>query len=197
MHTLATRLIVGVGWSFLWYGIYELLYGIAGALIWNSILPPIWGLIYLGWAVLLGYGLCGWIWIFRSMLRITGRGVLVIIAALTGVVAVSALLRTWVEDLVIHGELSNQYTDGFVLNVNWYALGAWLLATAWIIARAQRSSPGSACVTCPACGYDMRGLTHTTCPECGKEHTLDQFVSRGRERPTRVCRPGEQQPRTQ
>lgn len=194
MNTFVTRVIAAVGWSFLWYGICELLYGIAVALMYDSMLPLRWAPVYVGRAVLLGYGLCGWIWLLRSMLRITGRRVLVIIAALTGVLIVSALLGRWVEDLSIQSGLSNRYTDGFVLNVNWYALGAWLLVTAWIIARAQRSSPGSASVKCPDCGYDMRGLTHTTCPECGKEHRLDALISSSRESRGPSFAPGGRRP---
>lgn len=30
-------------------------------------------------------------------------------------------------------------------------------------------------MTCPACGYNMRGLTEARCPECGAEFTLDQL----------------------
>jgi hypothetical protein len=28
---------------------------------------------------------------------------------------------------------------------------------------------------CPACGYDMRGLTHDTCPECGGEYIAEGY----------------------
>jgi len=37
--------------------------------------------------------------------------------------------------------------------------------------RAARSSPP----TCPRCGYNLSGLTHCRCPECGAEFALDQL----------------------
>ncbi len=28
---------------------------------------------------------------------------------------------------------------------------------------------------CLGCGYNLSGLTHCRCPECGREHTLDEL----------------------
>jgi len=28
---------------------------------------------------------------------------------------------------------------------------------------------------CPVCGYNLSGLTHCRCPECGKEYQLEQL----------------------
>ncbi len=37
--------------------------------------------------------------------------------------------------------------------------------------RASRNQPP----ICPECGYNLSGLTHCRCPECGTEYTLDQL----------------------
>ena len=31
-------------------------------------------------------------------------------------------------------------------------------------------------VPCPACGYNLRGLKETRCPECGTQFTIEQLV---------------------
>ncbi len=31
-------------------------------------------------------------------------------------------------------------------------------------------------IRCPSCGYNMRGLYRTECPECGAKYTLDEFL---------------------
>ena len=40
----------------------------------------------------------------------------------------------------------------------------------------RHGDPTAAEIYCPACGYNLRGLYHTRCPECGVEHTLDQLL---------------------
>ena len=37
--------------------------------------------------------------------------------------------------------------------------------------RAARAKPP----TCLSCGYNLSGLTHGRCPECGHEHRLDEL----------------------
>lgn len=37
--------------------------------------------------------------------------------------------------------------------------------------RLARSAPPR----CPACGYNLSGLTQCRCPECGREYTLEQL----------------------
>jgi hypothetical protein len=32
-------------------------------------------------------------------------------------------------------------------------------------------------VSCPACGYDLQGLTECRCPECGEQYTIDQLYA--------------------
>ena len=40
--------------------------------------------------------------------------------------------------------------------------------------RAAREKPPA----CPHCGYNLSGLTHCRCPECGTEYRLDQLWRR-------------------
>lgn len=37
--------------------------------------------------------------------------------------------------------------------------------------RAARGAPPR----CPACGYNLSGLSQSRCPECGREYTLEQL----------------------
>jgi len=60
----------------------------------------------------------------------------------------------------------------------------WVLATAWIWRETDAESfrqslaAGAYTVSCPGCGYNLRGLRGTTrCPECGTEYTLDELVT--------------------
>lgn len=41
-------------------------------------------------------------------------------------------------------------------------------------ARGWRRSRGEP-PQCLGCGYNLSGLTHCRCPECGREHTLDEL----------------------
>lgn len=50
--------------------------------------------------------------------------------------------------------------------------GAWMAATGWIWPMRVMSSAQEG-PHCPQCQYPLTGLTHTRCPECGTEPTLD------------------------
>lgn len=53
---------------------------------------------------------------------------------------------------------------GLILNTLFYAAIWWaLLAVPRLIRRTRRARKG----LCRSCGYDMRGLANTPCPECG------------------------------
>jgi hypothetical protein len=62
----------------------------------------------------------------------------------------------------------------------------WIGATASIwretaTERAARlSGAGSGTIRCPACGYNMTGLTQARCPECGRDYTLDELFAAAR-----------------
>ena len=54
---------------------------------------------------------------------------------------------------------------GFAINTAFYAAILWLFfAFPFTLRRWRRIKRG----LCPACGYDLRGSTSQTCPECGK-----------------------------
>jgi hypothetical protein len=53
--------------------------------------------------------------------------------------------------------------------------------------RALRTTP----VSCPGCGYDLRGLSECRCPECGRQYTIDGlFAAQLRSMQERVVTPG-------
>ena len=55
-------------------------------------------------------------------------------------------------------------------------LGVWVATTAWLWP--ARTSPVSLLeeqLRCLRCDYSLVGLTHTRCPECGNESTLEQL----------------------
>ena len=68
---------------------------------------------------------------------------------------------------------------------------AWVMGTSLVWrdtpeeARRRRCVKAGDPLSCPSCGYDMRGLHQATCPECGTQYTLDELliavtVERGR-----------------
>jgi hypothetical protein len=53
---------------------------------------------------------------------------------------------------------------GFALNTLFYAAILWLLIRgSFVLRRSSRVRRG----LCGACGYDLRGASHSACPECG------------------------------
>jgi len=64
----------------------------------------------------------------------------------------------------------------------------WLFSTAlvWMELPGERrrrlASVGAAEVACPTCGYNLKGLKTTACPECGASFTIDQLFASHLER---------------
>jgi hypothetical protein len=62
------------------------------------------------------------------------------------------------------------------------ALAIWIAATACIwretpAERVARRDPRmGSWLTCPRCGYSMKGLREARCPECGTQYTLDELL---------------------
>ena len=57
----------------------------------------------------------------------------------------------------------------------------WLPVTVFIwretpAERAERTAGNESALSCPTCGYNLTGLTHARCPECGSTFTLDELV---------------------
>lgn len=59
------------------------------------------------------------------------------------------------------------------------SLFGWLGWTVFIWQKppASGSRSNAGMVVCPSCGYDLRGLRITTCPECGESPTLERLFS--------------------
>jgi hypothetical protein len=63
------------------------------------------------------------------------------------------------------------------------AIMLWLIATVLIWRettgeRAERIKGSTkSAVTCPACGYNLTGLSQSRCPECGSAFTLDELLA--------------------
>jgi hypothetical protein len=53
---------------------------------------------------------------------------------------------------------------GFIINTLFYAIILWLLILGpFVLRRHIRRKRGQ----CPKCGYDLRGIPGSGCPECG------------------------------
>lgn len=52
--------------------------------------------------------------------------------------------------------------------------------------RSRSSDP-----TCLTCGYNLSGLTHGRCPECGREHRLEELWKTHLLKPSRGAEAGE------
>ncbi len=79
--------------------------------------------------------------------------------------------------LVLLGELMR--INLWIGYLDWlpvFAFGLWMIRTMYIwplrLPSGEQPEEGP---LCPACGYLLKGLCHTRCPECGHEPTLDQL----------------------
>ena len=208
MNTHARPLLASFGWTLCVYGLVETL---ARSNSW-----PVRGVGPGYYMALVGVSLLGWIWAYRRRLILPTARFLVIAAVLSLAIVIEPPLGIWLYAgdhpfyvTVTGGAVFGSSTGGGGIrlvhplvqalagNLGWFLLGGWMLTTTALLLRDPSANSHSNPILCPACGYDMRGLTHTTCPECGKEHTLDQFILPSREEPTLDRRVGEEQPRTQ
>lgn len=71
-------------------------------------------------------------------------------------------------DFVSIGVLLLVLLTGFLGLFGLYVIWKMGFAQGW---KRARSSPPA----CPDCHYDMTGLTHCRCPECGAEYKLDEL----------------------
>jgi len=53
----------------------------------------------------------------------------------------------------------------------WALLAAWGVVEVWRGRRGLRSLDWARSGRCPRCGYDLRGTTRETCPECGADRS--------------------------
>ena len=59
------------------------------------------------------------------------------------------------------------------------AWGGWMIATMllWRFREVRLPERVEQCLRCSSCGYSLRGLYGTRCPECGEEPTLDELIA--------------------
>lgn len=118
---------------------------------------------------------CGWILIWRPIVRWTPRRIALTVASLLWstilAMAIVFVLRIKTND------------DVFMLFWGLLWLPIWIASTALIwrdsqFERAVRQEAiTSGHVACPRCGYDLAGLHTARCPECGTQYTLDELLS--------------------
>lgn len=130
-------------------------------------------------SVLICNGVCGviavvvWILIWRRRVTWTRRARIGTILS-SGVLLHVAVLVPLCDVLCFDSE-----GEICVVAIPVVALGIWLMLTAFLWpARAvpvqERIDAG---LHCMKCGYSLRGLTSTRCPECGFEPTLEAFCA--------------------
>jgi DNA-directed RNA polymerase subunit RPC12/RpoP len=121
------------------------------------------------------FTLVGWHLIWRSRLArhpmpLSDRLAIVGLAALAGVVS-------WLSTEVL---LYDRYYDGYWLPAFIASVTvplAWLVLMIVMWKEAPAKSADGHDVRCPACGYNLRGLSEARCPECGKRFTLDELFN--------------------
>ncbi len=117
-----------------------------------------------------------WLLLWRSGVRWTpARGVRTVLATAFAVVVgigtalVFTQLRTdgWEIHLVT-------LVVGTLLTCGWLAVTVLL----WRETAAERAALfGEAGIACPACGYNLTGLSEARCPECGSRFTLEELLA--------------------
>jgi len=115
-----------------------------------------------------------WYFLWRGSVRLTqGRFAFTLIAAVVSAIA----------GLLIGVLLSASERDVGSFVGSTAAPLLWLVATCFIWREsaeergARLASTGGESVICPACGYNLTGLSNPRCPECGKQYTLDELLA--------------------
>lgn len=121
-----------------------------------------------------GVAVAAWLLIWRSCViwdvrsrSITALGAVVFMgfAVVAPVLLLDSPLPDWVQILAITLPLS--------------AWGAWMITTLLFWRFHPVVLPGRIddCLRCRSCGYSLRGLYATRCPECGAQPTLDELLA--------------------
>ncbi len=125
----------------------------------------------------------GWVLIWRRQVVWTAKRYILTLIAIPWSIA-PAIILGWI---VV--SLSSGYFDevSIILGGMCWA-STWLASTVliWRETATERirrvGSIADKAIFCPACGYNLRGLQQTRCPECGARYTLDELFSILRER---------------
>ena len=130
-----------------------------------------------GTTLVLTYGWWSLLWA-RDVAWTPGR-VLATALITAGTLLVSAALGVFIA-LVANEPEIGWFTFALASCVLWL-VG---ICVAWRTSRGKLADAGGGGegVACPDCGYSLRGLTATRCPECGSQYTLDQLLAANRPR---------------
>ena len=115
-----------------------------------------------------------WVLLWRRSVRWNAPRVYGSIGLALGAVAVGGLVG-WSMDHLEHGLGSFLFGPA--------ATFAWLVGTVfmWRETQGERASRLDACsgtsLVCPACGYNLTGLSQATCPECGVRYSIDELLA--------------------
>ncbi|MCG8407257.1 MAG: hypothetical protein MI923_18825 [Phycisphaerales bacterium] len=123
-----------------------------------------------------------WVLIWSRQVAWTpGRTILTYVAAMWSffpaffVAGLVLIVDEWADELAV-------ILGGMTWGVIWLASTViiWRETT---FERARRLSQVSkSTIACPKCGYNMTGLNHARCPECGTQYSLDEMLMTLRER---------------
>lgn len=165
MDPLLTRILLTI---FIW-PVAMVLY-ILSFLIMERRLQDDYGIIWAG--VISGFVLCSSLLVvWRRQLRWTGRRRVLTFLTFPAAVVLGLLV----------GAVSDWLWDGYI-PIGFYAsltaLAAWpiMAILVWRESPEERDSR-AAVVSCPDCGYNLRGLSECRCPECGRQYTLDELYA--------------------
>lgn len=118
----------------------------------------------------------GWMAIWMGEVRWNPQRI-----TLTALVFACSCLFAGVIGLVIYGAMNESELGILIGGMLWVVF--WLFGTgfAWMERPAERrrrlANVGAADVVCPTCGYSLKGLKATACPECGSSFTIDQLFA--------------------
>lgn len=114
-----------------------------------------------------------WTLLWRRAVKWSGQRMVMTLAAAAGSVLMGVLVGA-----VVRAALGGRERDFSPFLTTTVTPLFWLVATCFL----WRDVPGNELheqgkVVCPTCGYDLRGLTTTRCPECGAQLTLDALIA--------------------
>ena len=128
----------------------------------------IWGLMATYW-ILLWRGSVNW-----TRGRIGGTVLLVVGATFLGTIA-GAIATSLMPGA---GNAGFGVFIGGILAIMLWMIGTVFVWRETAEERARRIDSSAAdAVTCPACGYNMTGLSEPRCPECGSKYTLNELFA--------------------
>lgn len=123
-----------------------------------------------------GYVFVYWLLLWRTSVKWTRRRILLtagvtVLAILVGALAGSSL-----------GAILDEPSFG-IFAATIIVIPAWLLGTifVWRETNSERMAriraAGGEAISCISCGYNLTGLKHTTCPECGAKPTIEELLA--------------------